>query len=460
MKLRWWATSVLCVTMVGVAVWQSGVPTTRPSDPEVPAKGATMPLPSNTESALPAVLPNSLVPPPYMTPPSSPVLPSQEAADFAAQPPLMPPWETTVSAGDTLDGLLARAGIDAALRSEFALAIMTEFDLSGLRPGHRVAVQKRADGTALSITLTITDGERVIVTLDDKPEVQRLAPKTTRMERAQSLTVEGSIFAALERADAPTRFALDLAQMMAGIVDFRRDLTGGEGLTLLWTEELSEAGERIGRPVLSYAALTFGEMRLEVVWPKEVGEVTTIFRDGALIRTFAPPVVGAQLTSIFGKRRHPVYGDVRMHTGVDLSAPRGTPVYATAAGRVVFVGRRNGYGRVIEIAHGASLMTRYSHLSAFSDGLAEGDRIQAGRQIGTVGSSGLATAPNLHYEVRLDDKPIDPLDDVRLAGFEPEAVSAKAKGALREARTRLASVLDEDEMPIGSATLSTKENPT
>ena len=96
-----------------------------------------------------------------------------------------------MSAGDTLGGLLARAGIDAALRSEFALAIMTEFDLSGLRPGHRVAVQKRADGTALSITLTITDGERVMVTLDDQPEVQRLAPKTTRVERAQSLTVEG-----------------------------------------------------------------------------------------------------------------------------------------------------------------------------------------------------------------------------------------------------------------------------
>ena len=202
---------------------------------------------------------------------------------------------------------------------------------------------------------------------------------------------------------------------------------------LLWTEELSETGERIGRPVLSYAALSFGETRLEVVWPKEVGEVTTIFRDGAPIRTFAPPVVGAQLTSIFGNRRHPVYGDVRMHTGVDLSAPRGTPVYATAAGRVVFVGRRNGYGRVIEIAHGRSLMTRYSHLSAFSDGLAEGVRVEAGRQIGAVGSSGLATAPNLHYEVRLDDKPVDPLDDVRLAGFE--AGGSKRQSERRASRS-------------------------
>ncbi len=365
-----------------------------------------------------------------------------------------------MSAGDTLDELLAGAGIDVALRSEFALAIMTEFDLSGLRPGHRVAVQKRADGTPLSVTLTIGDGVRVMVTLDDQPEVQRLAPKTTRVERAQSLTVDGSIFAALERVDAPTRFAVDLAQMMAGIVDFRRDLTGGEGLMLLWTEELSEAGERIGPPVLSYAVLTFGETRLEVVWPKEAGEVTTIFRDGAPIRTFAPPVVGARLTSVFGNRRHPIYGDVRMHTGVDFAAPRGTPVYATAHGRVVFVGRRSGYGRVIEIAHGPSLLTRYSHLSAFSDSLAEGDRIEVGRRIGAVGSSGLATAPNLHYEVRLDDKPVDPLDDVRLAGSEPEAVSVKAKSVLREARTRLASVLDEDAMPIGSVTLSTEENPT
>ena len=127
-----------------------------------------------------------------------------------------------------------------------------------------------------------------------------------------------------------------------------------------------------------------------------------------------------------------------MHTGVDFAAARGTPVHATAPGRVSYVGWRGGYGRVVEIAHGSDTVTRYTHLSATADGLAKGQRVEAGEMVGRVGSSGTATGPNLHYEVLVDGRPTDPLSDDRLAAAaNNEVESEAARKRLRNARAQL-----------------------
>jgi murein DD-endopeptidase MepM/ murein hydrolase activator NlpD len=173
-----------------------------------------------------------------------------------------------------------------------------------------------------------------------------------------------------------------------------------------------------------------------------------MYLNGEVVRVFAEPVKGARLSSVFGRRKHPIYGNVRMHTGVDFAAPRGTSVRATAPGRIAFIGRRGGYGRVVEIAHGTETMTRYAHLSAVPDSLAEGQRIAAGDTIGGVGATGTATGPNLHYEVRVDGRPTDPLSDERLS----EAVEGEAQGnagldRLAEARARFNDALSSDAAP-------------
>ena len=161
-----------------------------------------------------------------------------------------------------------------------------------------------------------------------------------------------------------------------------------------------------------------------------------------MLRVFAHPVEGARLTSVFGRRTHPVYGNVRMHTGVDFAAPRGTPVQATAPGRVRYVGRRGGYGRVVEIAHGSDTVTRYSHLNGYAEGLRAGQRVNAGDVIGRVGSSGLTTGPNMHYEVRVNGRPTDPLSDDRLAAAaEAKAQVEDAQALLQDVRARLADHL-------------------
>jgi murein DD-endopeptidase MepM/ murein hydrolase activator NlpD len=119
------------------------------------------------------------------------------------------------------------------------------------------------------------------------------------------------------------------------------------------------------------------------------------------------PLADARLTSGFGMRVHPVLGGLRQHTGIDLAAPTGTPVYATADGIVSRADWYSSYGLYVSIEHGASIQTRYGHLSRLA--VAAGDSVRKGDLIGYVGSTGRSTGPHLHYEVRIDGLAVNPI---------------------------------------------------
>jgi len=125
------------------------------------------------------------------------------------------------------------------------------------------------------------------------------------------------------------------------------------------------------------------------------------------------PVEG-RLMGGYGERTDPFSGEGAMHTGVDISAPTGTPVRAAADGIVKFVGWSSGYGQLIVISHGGGYETYYAHLSRF--GVVEGQEVRRGDQIGNVGSTGRVTAPHLHYEVRIGGNPVNPHPYLARAG--------------------------------------------
>lgn len=116
--------------------------------------------------------------------------------------------------------------------------------------------------------------------------------------------------------------------------------------------------------------------------------------------------VGGVITSGFGPRRHPIFGTMRMHNGIDFSAPSGTPVRAAADGVVVVAGERGGYGTTVLVDHGNTLGTLYAHLSRAA--VAEGASVTRGTVIAYAGSSGYSTGPHLHFEVRANGQPVDP----------------------------------------------------
>ena len=118
------------------------------------------------------------------------------------------------------------------------------------------------------------------------------------------------------------------------------------------------------------------------------------------------PVAG-RITSGFGNRVHPLLRYSRFHAGIDFGAPWGSPIVAAADGQVVGAGYAGGYGRQVRIVHEGGLMTTYSHMSSIV--AQPGLPVRQGQVIGYVGSSGLSTGPHVHFEVRIDGRPVNPL---------------------------------------------------
>jgi murein DD-endopeptidase MepM/ murein hydrolase activator NlpD len=138
---------------------------------------------------------------------------------------------------------------------------------------------------------------------------------------------------------------------------------------------------------------------------KDLHDYEAVMGDG-----YSPSVwpVEGRLESGFGGRRNPFGGgSYEFHSGQDIDAPWGAPVIAGASGKVTFVGWQNGYGQLVVIDHGAGLTTRYGHLSAIAASV--GQMIGRGEFLGRVGSTGRSTGPHLHYEVRINDQPVNPL---------------------------------------------------
>lgn len=113
-----------------------------------------------------------------------------------------------------------------------------------------------------------------------------------------------------------------------------------------------------------------------------------------------------EVTLAYGWHLHPVHQDTRFHPGIDIAAPRGTPVHAAEGGEVTRVSRDDEYGLMVEIDHGGGLVTRYAHLEAVR--VVTGLRVDRGQEIGTVGQSGQVTGSHLHFEVRMNGTPQDP----------------------------------------------------
>jgi murein DD-endopeptidase MepM/ murein hydrolase activator NlpD len=142
--------------------------------------------------------------------------------------------------------------------------------------------------------------------------------------------------------------------------------------------------------------------------------------DAARSATGAPasPKSQGSTSSGFGMRAHPIDGVQKFHTGIDLRGKEGTPILAAADGVVRSAGTRGGYGNAVEIDHGNGVTTLYGHASEL--GVKPGDQVQKGQEIGEVGMTGRATGPHLHFEVRVEGKPVDPKGALKAYGIRAD----------------------------------------
>ena len=213
-------------------------------------------------------------------------------------------------------------------------------------------------------------------------------------------------------AGVPDSLIHDFAQAFAFDFDFQREVKAGDIFEVVFSQGLGQSGEALREPELLFVLLTTQAKSVALYRFAPPGQAPGWF-DGngrSIIRAFMrTPVQAARISSTFGMREHPVLGFMKLHKGVDFAAPIGTPIYAAGDGVVQHAEFKELNGNWVEILHDNGWQTIYLHLSAFGSGVKPGARVRQGQEIGQVGTTGRSTGPHLHYEMHINNEPVDPM---------------------------------------------------
>ena len=225
-------------------------------------------------------------------------------------------------------------------------------------------------------------------------------------------TLYNAVYETALEQQVPKPLVDQLVRIFAFDVDFQQRANPGDSLEILHSIA-DPADKDAGDPEILYASLSLGSTvkRFYRFRTPDDGIVDYYDEDGKSAKKFLirKPVPVGRLTSGFGYRRHPILGRMILHAGVDYAAPRGTAILAAGNGIVEKAGRSSGYGNLIVVKHTNGYETAYGHQSRFAAGIAPGVRVHQGQVIGYVGSTGLSTGPHVHFEIRVNRQPVDPL---------------------------------------------------
>ncbi len=355
---------------------------------------------------------------------------NENITTISKTPPPEPVDESFQLAKDsTLAEELTSRGVSSAAAQALVASLETVLPSKMIKAGTKfeVTFDRQFDFYGREVTfpvqLSFQPGPKETITVDSDEDGQFTAqiegkkdgvksqyaekPAVTQF-RAQS-KVGPSLYATAKDNLIPDYIVSEFTRVFSYDVDFQRQVAASDTFDLFYGNSLTGSSSK--RKVLHLARLTTGgETKTFYRFTTTDGQTDYFDETGrsaarALLKT---PISGAKLTSGFGMRVHPLLGYTKMHTGVDFGASRGTPIHAAGAGFIEIAGRESGYGNVIEIKHNERFKTMYAHMNNFAQGIRPGVHVNQGQVIGYVGSTGRSTGPHLHYEVRINDRPVNP----------------------------------------------------
>ncbi len=334
----------------------------------------------------------------------------------------------TIKERTPLDEALRRNGFTDAMTAAIEATLENVFPSTELPARARLRIlfgPSRTSNTLIPYRLSIylhddasdQDVHRATVALTDKGQyVLGLAPAeiefpeedTEEVNVANLPSVYRSIWETGRKHDLDDATIERIIGMFAYDVDMTKKIQAGDSIEILETAPDAE-----GRTELLYVALTLGSTTRQLYrFGTEDGVVDFYDPDGETGKRFLtrrPLEGGGTLRSRFGYRIHPIFKTRRLHTGVDLAARSGTPIYAAGDGVIKYYKWQSGYGNKVEIEHVNGYETAYGHMSRYVDGLGPGSRVRQGQIIGYVGSTGQSTGPHLHFEIKINGNLVDPL---------------------------------------------------
>lgn len=322
-----------------------------------------------------------------------------------------------IGAGDTVAGVLQKAGVSGQDAYGAVEALSEHFDPRYVKAGQAISVRLEPKGDEMefaAMNIKIDPVREVVVQKDEGKgafESELKEKDVVLHTNAAHTIIETSLYGSAARAGIPASVVAQMIRIYSYEIDFQRDIRQGDKVEIMYETYKTDDGSFVRYGDVLYANLQVHGKSFPVYrFEGKDGHADFYNQKGqsvkkSLMRT---PVDGARMSSGFGMRRHPVLGYNKMHKGVDFAAPIGTPIYAAGDGTVELAGRRGSYGNYVRIRHNGTIKTAYAHMHKFAKGIKPGARVKQGDVIGYVGATGRATGPHLHYEVLKSDKQVNP----------------------------------------------------
>jgi murein DD-endopeptidase MepM/ murein hydrolase activator NlpD len=385
--------------------------------------------------------------------PRSPLIDPHDAPTLSVVQVPPPEEVQTISLkrGETLSGVLTTAGIVGQELADLLMMSREHLNPRRLTSGTEITVRRWAtDHSARAVEMRLNADTTVVLARNAtgwQGNLQLTPVVWDTVYVAGQIDAGKTLFEALVNDSTLNlpheeryKLATELGNIYAYTIDFSREIQPGDKYQIAYEREARPDGTARSRRILISEVVNQGKSFAAVYFKR--GSIDDYYdSDGKSLRkSFRKvPLDYGRVTSAFNpKRYHPILGMYRAHLGTDYGAAHGTPVYAVADGSVMSAGRDRGYGNVVVIRHHSGYTSRYAHLSRFASKVRSGTKIKQNDVLGYVGSTGLATGPHLHYELRLNGRAVNSRT-AKLPGSPP--LPSEYRSAYRELLTERVALL-------------------
>ena len=317
--------------------------------------------------------------------------------------------------GDTYQSIINSLKINQNEKKEILNAISDEETLKILRTNKKFLFKfDNLLNEKITEFQIETDKKNIILfnrsKLDKKFFSKKITKNFTKKIVYKETIIQDSLYNSAINLGIKPNVIVEFARLYGFQVDFQRDIWKDDSFQIIYEEFTDENNKIIDTGDIIFANLNLQNNDLQLYrYEYEKNKVDFFDENGKSIKKtlMKTPINGARLSSSYGKRKHPILGYTKLHTGTDFPAPTGTPIMASGDGKVTKAGWCGGGGNCVKIKHNSKYQTVYAHMSKFGRGIKKGVRVKQGQIIGYVGSTGMSTGPHLHYEVIENGKKVN-----------------------------------------------------
>ena len=303
--------------------------------------------------------------------------------------------------GDTYQSIINKLEINETEKKILLKTILNEKTLKILRINQKFSLKldNLNKGNIVNFKIETDKKNEILFTRSNEENIfktKKIKKNFTKSLEYKETVILDSLYNSAINLGIKPNIIIEFARLYGFQIDFQRDIWKNDSFQIIYEQFTNE-----NNVVVDTGKLYRHEY--------EKNKIDYFDENGKSMRKtlMKTPINGARLSSSYGKRKHPILGFTKMHTGTDFAAPKGTPIMASGDGKVIKAGWCGGGGNCVKIKHNSTYQTVYAHMSKFGRGIKKGVRVKQGQVIGYVGSTGMSTGPHLHYEVIENGKKIN-----------------------------------------------------